>query len=86
MKGERVELAIHELVLHGIDRGDGQRFGEAFRRELTQLLSERGMPPGFETGAGIQPLKVGAVGTSKGSSPEAIGARTARAVFGAWKR
>ena len=49
MKGERVELAIHELVLRGIDSVDGQRIGEAFQRELTQLLSERGVPPGFES-------------------------------------
>ena len=86
MKGERVELAIHELVLRGIDSVDGQRIGEAFQRELTQLLSERGLPPGFETGAGIQALKVAMAGISRGSSPEAIGTRTARAVFGALKR
>lgn len=86
MKPKSVELAIHELVLHGIDRRDQQRVGEALRRELMQLLSERGLPPGFETGADIRYLKVGTVRITKDLAPEAMGARTARAVFGALRR
>ncbi len=86
MKPKRVELAIHELVLHGIDRGDQHRVGDALRRALTQLLSEQGMPPGFVTGADIPYLKGGTVRITKDLGPEAIGARTARAVFAALRR
>ena len=51
-----------------------------------QLLAERGLPPGFETGAEIQYLKAGTVRITQDFGPEAMGKRTAHAVFGALRR
>lgn len=75
-----VELRIDALVLQGVPRSHAARVGEAFERELTRLLEERGVPPAGANGmvAGGPAL----VKTSPEGSPEALGAELAGAIHG----
>ena len=70
----RLEVQIEAVVLHGFARGDGHRAVVAFERELTRLVSTRGLPEVASTehmDAGVIPAA---------ARPEMTGIRAARAV------
>ena len=75
-----VRLHVEELVLDGFAPGDGHRIGEALERELTRLLAERGLPPGFAAEGEVARLDAGVFELAPGVGAEAIGIRVARAV------
>lgn len=79
-----VELHIEELVLHGFSPSDRYRIAAAVERELSRLLAEQGTPPTLARGGDIGHLDGGSFGAKPGAGPEAIGARVAQAVYGAF--
>ena len=86
MKPKNIELNIDELVLHGFSPGDRYSIGEAVERELTQLLTDRGVPQSLERGREVASVDGGAIELATGSRSEAIGAQVARAVYGGLRR
>ncbi len=83
MKTNRVEISIEELVVHGAMAGDREQIGAAVQRELTRLLSERGIPAAVPKSTEIKGLSPEPLAAPPGASPEATGAGVARVVYGA---
>ena len=86
MTTQNIELHIQELILHGFSPGDRYRIGEAIQRELSRLLTERGVPPSLSHGDEIAHLDGGSFNVASGSKAEAIGRQVAQSVYGGLKR
>jgi len=82
MNPRNIKLHIEELVLHGFEQGDRYRIAEAVECELAALFAEQGAPQSLNRGGEIEHLDGGAFEAARGSKPEAIGAKVARAVYG----
>jgi len=77
-----IDLHIEELVLDGFAPGDRYRIGAALERELTRLLTERGVPASWAAGGGEMPrLDGGTFEAKPGARPERVGAQIAQSVF-----
>jgi hypothetical protein len=76
-----VELHIEELVLHGFERGDRDRIGEAVQQELTQLFAQ-GVPPSLAQGGTIGRLDGGGFEMTAGMQSGAIGIQIAQSIYG----
>ncbi len=86
MTPNNIELHIEELVLHGFPPKDRHLVGEAVQRELTRLLSERGIPSSLSKGGEIARLDGGSFSVKQGSKADAVGRQVAQAVYGGMKR
>jgi len=80
--GEKIELNIEELVLHGFAPGDRYRIGEAVEQELTRMLADRGVPKSMEGDREVASVDGGAIEVATGSRAETVGMQVARAVYG----
>jgi len=76
-----IELNIEELVLDGFARADRYVIGAAVERELTRLLSEQAIPPGWHRDVDIARLEGATFQMSAGARPFTIGAQIAGAVY-----
>lgn len=76
-----IELHINELVLHGFERGDRYRIGEALQQELLRQLSEQGIAQGFLQQGHARHLDAGAIQIQQGGHAESIGRQVAQAVY-----
>ena len=76
----RVELQIDELVLHGLDAGDGFAVARGIEHELTRLLMERGSPA-LQPGGDVPRIDAGTIDLLP-EAPRAFGGRVAEAVYG----
>lgn len=81
MRRANLELHIEELVLHGFAPGDRRRIGDAVERELARLFAAEA-PRALAQGAEIERLDAGSFRAAQGSTPEAIGAQIAQALYG----
>jgi hypothetical protein len=81
-----IELHIEELVLHSFPAKDRHLVGEAVQRELTRLLSERGIPSSLSKGGEIARLNGGSFNVKQGSKADVVGRQVAQAVYGGMKR
>ena len=86
MTPNNIELHIEELVLHGFPARDHHLIGEAVQRELTRLLSERGIPGSLTRGGEVARLDGGSFSVKQGSKADVVGRQVAQAVFGGMKR
>jgi len=77
-----LELEIEGLVLDGFPAADRDRVARAMQRELERLFAERGVPASFESGADVACVDGGSFEAAPNSSPGAIGAQVARALYG----
>jgi hypothetical protein len=84
--GQRIELQIDELVLHGFARIDRYRIARALESELARLISTRGMPPAWEKGADLRSLDGSAVKLPAGARPDVVGRQVAREVYWRMRR
>ena len=82
MKSYRIEIAIEELVLHGLDPSDRDGIREAIQRELERLFHERGVPGSLAAGGKTVHLEHAAVEVQAGSRADAIGAQVAHSLYG----
>jgi hypothetical protein len=82
MTAGRIELNIEELVLHGFLPGDRYRIGEAVERELSRMLTDRGVPQSLERDGEVASVDGGAINLTAGTTAEDVGAQVARAVYG----
>ena len=76
-----IELHIDELVLHGFPPHDRSRIGEALRRELSVVVTERGLPSWMARGARVARLSGGDITVAPIATPGAIGGQLAEAVY-----
>jgi hypothetical protein len=77
----RVELRIEELVLHGVPPGDRLRVADAFERELSRIIAERGLPPGLDRPRAVGSLIAPDLSVQRGAAPRATGENLAGAVY-----
>jgi hypothetical protein len=82
----KIDLHIEELVLEGFPASDRHRIGAAVERELTRLLTERGLPPGLAAGGETARIDGGSFEAKPGGRAEAVGRQVAGAVYGGMKR
>jgi hypothetical protein len=79
-----IDLHIERLVLEGVAPADRDRVGEALRRELTRLLTERGVPTALRSGRVAPTLDLGTLPPSPlqgANEPQTLGAQIARRVY-----
>ncbi len=86
MKPRNIKLHIEELVLDGFAAGDKYRIADSVESELARLFTEQGAPKSLSQGGEIAHLDGGVFEAARGSRPEAIGAKVARAVYGGLNR
>jgi hypothetical protein len=86
VRPERIEVRIEELVLDGLPPADAQGVGAAVERELSRLLTERGIPGHLLQGQAPQLIDAGAFARSLSATPPAVGGEIARAVYGGLAR
>lgn len=76
-----IELHIEELVLHGVALENHAQLAAAVERELTQLLSERGIQPSLSGDLEIERLHGGAFRTRQGESATSLSHHLAGAIY-----
>ncbi len=81
MSSPRLEIAIEELILHGLDPSDRDGIREVIQRELERLFAERGVPPSLAE-RGSARLEHAGLEVRAGSKAQAIGAQVAQSVYG----
>ncbi|HEY0083387.1 MAG TPA: hypothetical protein VGB61_11390, partial [Pyrinomonadaceae bacterium] len=81
MTGQRIEIAIEELILHGIDPSDRDGIRDSIERELERLFSERGVPEPLAAGGKIAQLNNAVIEVQAGSRADAIGALVAQSLY-----
>ena len=79
-----IELHVEELVLEGFAPAERHAVADAFERELSRLLAERGLPAAQEAAA--FDVDAGSVRLAPGTRASAAGAQLARAVYGGIRR
>ncbi len=84
MKPKNIEITIEELVLHGFSPSDGYSIKEAVERELRSMFRREDVVQSLSQGREISHIDGGEA--ARGSKPEAIGAKVARAVYGGLSR
>ena len=80
MSGQRVEIAIDELVVDGLDSGARHAVADAVRRRLGELVAERGLPAGVAARAARGTVSAELPGPPA-RRPEALGAELAEALY-----
>ena len=78
---QAIELHIEELVLHGFEPGQRRAIAQAVEETLAQLLTERGLPPGWADGVQIDRLDAGQFDVMPHAQPAAIGNQVAQALY-----
>lgn len=80
MSRKDVQIRIDRLILQGVDPRHRARIAAAIERELTRLVTDRGLPPHWQQ-AGASGRGVPRVEISPGQAPARIGATVARAIY-----
>ena len=73
-----IQLQIEQLVLDGIPYSQRRRVAAALEQALTQLLTEQGLPAGWQ---GDALPTIGPIDVSGHSRPETIGQQVAQSVY-----
>jgi hypothetical protein len=81
MSGPKIELDIDELILHGFAASDRFRIAEAFRSELTRLLTEHSRHETLPRSLNIDRIQAASFKVTNGAKPAAIGAQVAQSVY-----
>ncbi len=81
MSNNNIELNIDKLVLHGFSPGDRHRIGAAVERQLTQMLTEQGMPATLSQGGDMPHINGGTFNAAPNAKADTIGSQVARSVY-----
>jgi hypothetical protein len=84
MRRPNVALKIDELVLHGFAPGDRHRIAAALRREMTRLITARGVPAAWQTNPPV--MHGHQLTAAHDAKPHEVGAAIARSVYGSTSR
>ena len=76
-----IELRIGTIVCDGFDPVDRHAFGRAVERNLTRLLSERGVPAGLSQNRDIRAIVAPEIEVPVAATPDAIAQELARAIY-----
>ena len=76
-----IELRIDAIVCDGFDPVDRHAFGRAVERNLTRLLSERGVPAGLSQNRDIRAIVAPEIEVPVAATPDAIAQELARAIY-----
>lgn len=81
MSRPSVAVHIEELVLHGFAPRDRRRIAAAVERELTRLLSEKGIPRSLRKNLAVEQVSGGAFHANGQVKPQTTGTLIARTVY-----
>jgi hypothetical protein len=76
-----IELHIEELVLNGFAPGERYVIGDAVEHELTQLLSEQGVPISLRSESATDEISGATFNAAHNARPHVMGRRIAQAVY-----
>ncbi len=76
-----INLHIDELMLPSVNPTDRYRILAAVERELTRLLTERGIGPHLLRNLSAATLDSGKLDTTLDANPEATGVRIAQSIY-----
>jgi hypothetical protein len=76
---QRIEVTIDELVLHGFERGDRYRIGNAIEAEIARLLTEQGFTFASAYDHSVESLDAGQFDMTK-AKPETVGSQVAQRI------
>ena len=76
-----IEVKIDELILHGFHFSEKYAIGESIRAELGRLFNNGEMQRIFENSVYVNNINAGSIRLQPGSNSEAVGKRTAGAVY-----
>ncbi len=76
-----IELNINKLVLHGFSPHDRHRIGAAVERQLTQMLTEQGIPSSLSHGGEHSHLDGGTFNIAPNAKAGTIGSQVAQSVY-----
>jgi hypothetical protein len=82
VKPREVDVRIGKLILHGVSPADALGVGEATKRELARLLSERDLADGLAGGLAIELLDGGDCRPPVSITPGTLGGEIAGAICG----
>ena len=82
MTPHAIRIRIDTLVLEGMSAADRLRIGAAVERELGRLIAEHGLPSGASERGARDVVDGGSFARTPLTTPSAIGAEVARAVYG----
>jgi hypothetical protein len=77
-----VDVRIDELVLHGFPRASGAAMGDAVARELTRLVSMRGVPERIRQASTGARMDGGSFQVARRDG-DSLGSQVASAIYGA---
>ena len=81
-KPQSMEIHIEELTLYGMAPGDHSRLAAAVEYALTRLFAMQGVPQALIQERETASLDGGTFSLRLGTTPEALGAQIARALYG----
>lgn len=81
MGSPNIDLNIDQLILQGFSKRDAFYIGQAMRQELTRLIQESDLPPGFNANAHFARLNAGSITVAAGAKPEFVGRQIAASVY-----
>jgi hypothetical protein len=76
-----VQVTIEELVLRGFERGSTHGIADGLQRQLTVLLSSRGVPEVWTRELSANEARAEAIRVGTGAKDLAIGERIAQSLF-----
>ncbi len=76
-----IKLNIEKLVLHGFSPTDRHRIGAAVERQLTQMLTEQGMPATLSQGGDMSHINGGTFNAAPNAKADTIGTQVAQSVY-----
>jgi hypothetical protein len=76
----KIDFRIEELILEGFPAAYRGQIAEVIQRELTQIFTDRGMPPDWSQNRDLGRLDGVSFNFSPGASVETVGAQVASAI------
>jgi hypothetical protein len=83
-KSPDIELIIDELVLHGFAQRDRRSLSDSIAVELTRLLSDEGLPSGFDRDTAMLHVSGREIAVSSAAGTQGIGTDIARSIYGSF--
>lgn len=81
MQNKNIELHIEQLILHGFLASDRHRIAGAVERELTNLLTDKGISPPMSKDFNAVSLDGGTIEISQNSPAEKVGSQVAHSIY-----
>lgn len=81
MKPGKIVLHIDEILVNGFDHTDPQRVRQAVERELTQLITQKGLAESLTSDSEFSHINGGNIRIEQGHNSDTLGTRVAGNIY-----